>query len=102
LASSTEDKERGAIMASAVNLSVQDVDGTVERKKGERGSGVEMDEAVDSNFMLFPKLPTELRLKIWKHALPGPRVVEIEWNPDTTMVFPLRKPKRTLQLVSYE
>jgi hypothetical protein len=26
-------------------------------------------------FTLFPKLPPELRLKIWKQALPGPRVV---------------------------
>jgi hypothetical protein len=87
LVSSTEDKERGAIMASAVNMSVQDADSTVERKEGERGGGVEMDEAVELNFMLFPKLPTELRLKIWKHALPGPRIVEIEWNPDTTQWF---------------
>jgi len=28
-------------------------------------------------FTLFPKLPLELRLKIWKHTLPGPRVVPI-------------------------
>jgi hypothetical protein len=26
-------------------------------------------------FTLFPKLPPEMRLKIWKHALPGPRFV---------------------------
>jgi hypothetical protein len=26
-------------------------------------------------FTVFPKLPPEMRLKIWKHALPGPRVV---------------------------
>jgi hypothetical protein len=87
LASSTEDKERGAIMASAVDMVVQDADGTIERKDGERGGGVEMDEAAELKFMLFPKLPTELRLKIWKHALPGPRVVEIEWSPNTREWF---------------
>ena len=26
-------------------------------------------------FTLFPKFPTELRLRRWKHGLPGPRVV---------------------------
>lgn len=26
-------------------------------------------------FALFPKLPVELRLKIWKAALPGLRIV---------------------------
>ena len=28
-------------------------------------------------FALFPRLPTELRLKIWRQTLPGPRIVEI-------------------------
>jgi hypothetical protein len=31
----------------------------------------------EQKFTLFPKLPTELRHKIWKHALPGPRVVPL-------------------------
>ncbi|KAH7416761.1 hypothetical protein BKA64DRAFT_636160 [Cadophora sp. MPI-SDFR-AT-0126] len=31
-----------------------------------------------SDFTLFPKLPTEIRLKIWFHSLPGPRVIEID------------------------
>ena len=30
-------------------------------------------------FHPFPKLPVELRLKIWGYALPDPRVVEIVW-----------------------
>jgi 2EXR family len=30
-----------------------------------------------STFPQFPKLPTEVRLMIWKAALPGPRIVEI-------------------------
>lgn len=32
---------------------------------------------VCTEFHYFPKLPIELRLKIWKDALPGPRLVEI-------------------------
>jgi hypothetical protein len=31
----------------------------------------------EQEFTLFPKLPTELRLKIWKLSLPGPRVVPL-------------------------
>jgi hypothetical protein len=31
-------------------------------------------------FSLFPTLPLELRLHIWSHAFPGPRVVEIQWD----------------------
>jgi hypothetical protein len=34
-------------------------------------------ELVES-FTCFPKLPAEIRLKIWKAALPGPRVVRIQ------------------------
>jgi hypothetical protein len=29
------------------------------------------------SFILFPMLPVELRLQIWKLALPGPRIVEV-------------------------
>ncbi|KAH8594889.1 hypothetical protein B0O99DRAFT_594943 [Bisporella sp. PMI_857] len=29
------------------------------------------------DFQFFPKLATELRLKIWKHSLPGPRYLEV-------------------------
>jgi hypothetical protein len=29
-------------------------------------------------FTCFPKLPIELRLKIWKEALPGPRILPVE------------------------
>ncbi|KAF4631318.1 hypothetical protein G7Y89_g6814 [Cudoniella acicularis] len=32
------------------------------------------------SFMLLPKLPRELRLKIWKASLPGPRVVKIGYE----------------------
>jgi len=30
-----------------------------------------------SDFIQFPKLPTELRCAIWKFALPGPRVIQV-------------------------
>ncbi|KAE8445728.1 hypothetical protein EG329_012907 [Mollisiaceae sp. DMI_Dod_QoI] len=30
-----------------------------------------------SGFTCFPRLPTELRLKIWRHALPGGRIVHL-------------------------
>ncbi len=31
----------------------------------------------DQSFTLFPKLPLELRRLIWRHSLPGPRIVYI-------------------------
>lgn len=31
-------------------------------------------------FPRFPELPTEIRLKIWKHCLPGPRAVEVDYG----------------------
>ena len=37
------------------------------------------EDAEFMEFTVFPKFPPELRLKVWKHALPGPRVVEIEY-----------------------
>jgi hypothetical protein len=33
-----------------------------------------------TKFAVFPKLPKELKLMIWKKALPGPRVVELEYH----------------------
>lgn len=33
-------------------------------------------KALDA-FTLFPKLPTELQLKIWKHAGPNPRIMQV-------------------------
>jgi hypothetical protein len=29
-------------------------------------------------FTLFPKFPPELRLRVWKYALPGPRYIEVQ------------------------
>jgi len=31
-------------------------------------------------FTLFPALPTEIRDKIWKESLPGPRLIQVGWN----------------------
>jgi hypothetical protein len=35
-----------------------------------------------TEFELFPKLPLELRRKVWKMALPGPRVIEVKFVVD--------------------
>jgi hypothetical protein len=34
----------------------------------------------DPTFTCFSKLPIELRLKIWKEALPGPRVIKLKFS----------------------
>lgn len=34
-------------------------------------------EIVNGQFTLFPKLPIELRLKIWKHTFPRPRLIPV-------------------------
>jgi hypothetical protein len=34
----------------------------------------------DSSFTLFPELPTEIQLNIWRHALLVPRIVEIGFD----------------------
>ncbi|TAQ88116.1 hypothetical protein B7494_g3580 [Chlorociboria aeruginascens] len=42
---------------------------------------INMDEATSPpRFTLFPDLPCELRIKIWKLAEPGPRTVRIQYN----------------------
>ncbi|KAE9379850.1 hypothetical protein N431DRAFT_521625 [Stipitochalara longipes BDJ] len=38
----------------------------------------------EREFILFPKLPPELRLKIWKHALPSPRVIPLSIDDSYT------------------
>ncbi|KAG4430738.1 hypothetical protein IFR05_013779 [Cadophora sp. M221] len=42
-------------------------------------------------FTLFPKLVAELRAKIWFHALPGPRVVEIDYMLSAGNIWVCRK-----------
>lgn len=44
-----------------------------------------------TEFTLFPKLVVELQLKIWKYAIPGPRVIELKTHvPDWLMDEHLR------------
>ncbi|KAH8770675.1 hypothetical protein F5882DRAFT_441943 [Hyaloscypha sp. PMI_1271] len=40
----------------------------------------DLSESNEPRFSLFPKFPAELRLKIWKLALPGPRIVEVYYD----------------------
>lgn len=35
-------------------------------------------KAASITFTLFPKLPAELQIKIWKHAIPAPRLVRVK------------------------
>jgi hypothetical protein len=67
-AQSTESVENNE-MASTTEQNISEVNAVEE----------EDEEMKIEEFTLFPKFPPELRLKIWKAALPGPRVVEIEW-----------------------
>lgn len=38
-------------------------------------------------FTLFPGLPPELRIKIWYHSLPGPRIIEAACDPQGPSSF---------------
>jgi hypothetical protein len=65
-------------------------------------------------FTLFPKLPPELRIKVWGFALPEPRVVEIDgWRIDKWPYISKRSRKapsllqvnaesRSLAMISYK
>jgi hypothetical protein len=44
------------------------------------------------SFSLFPRLPTEIRLKIWQLALPPPRIIELYSIPSTPTSLPTFKP----------
>ena len=44
-------------------------------------------------FYCFPKLPIEIRLKIWTHALPAARVVEIEWYKERKLWYEAQESK---------
>ncbi len=45
-----------------------------------------------TKFIFFPLLATEIRLKIWAYALPGPRVVDIHYDVRTNLFAELSKP----------
>ena len=41
-----------------------------------------------TEFTLFPKLPPELQIKIWKHAIPSPRLVRVNVRPSSVNFGP--------------
>jgi hypothetical protein len=59
-------------------------------------------EKSSPTFTLFPKLPTELRLKIWKYALPGPRAIRVQraWSTLSRRIRAVAKPPAVLQINS--
>ena len=48
-------------------------------------------------FHFFSKLPTELQLKVWKFALPAPRIVQLRLvaNPKEQTQYPLSKQRQS-------
>lgn len=44
-----------------------------------------------NTFPFFPQLPTELRLKIWSHASPLPRIIELSWPENSKARSPISK-----------
>ena len=63
----------------------------------------------ESQFSLFPMLPVEIRLKIWRMALPGPRIVEVylgyvmdRVTGQSTNLLRVNTPPSTLMHVSFE
>lgn len=47
---------------------------------------------MSSTFTLFPNLPTELQIKIWRHALPGPRIIQLHYLNGTFSFHGARPP----------
>jgi hypothetical protein len=39
------------------------------------------------SFPHFPELPTEIRLQIWRHCLPGPRAVEVDYGHGSEFLY---------------
>jgi hypothetical protein len=68
---------------------------------GRLGRSAESNSPENSSptFTLFPKLPTELRLKIWKYALPGPRAIKVQrgWPTFSHRIRAVAKPPAVLQ-----
>jgi hypothetical protein len=46
-------------------------------KEEEQSKAQTGDKEVLTVFTLFPKLPIELRCKVWTYSIPGPRIIEI-------------------------
>jgi hypothetical protein len=45
-------------------------------------------EAGQRTFTLFPKLPAELRLRVWKYSLPGPQYIEVQMSLSSFIQYP--------------
>jgi 2EXR family len=56
-------------------------------------------EPQTSAFPLFPILPTEIRLKIWQLALPGPRVVRVHAYDEANYLSLFRSPTPPPQIL---
>lgn len=52
------------------------------------------------SFPLFPTLPSELRLKIWQHALPGPSVLPIRFSKSRSLYTTPVRPSSLLSTTS--
>ncbi|TVY12843.1 hypothetical protein LARI1_G009002 [Lachnellula arida] len=55
------------------------------------GSGT-LTPTMSSTFTLFPNLPTELQIKIWRRALPGPRIIQFHYLNGTFSFHGARPP----------
>ncbi|KAH6669403.1 hypothetical protein B0J14DRAFT_672392 [Halenospora varia] len=57
------------------------------RKAGQRFAMQKRNVVPATKFPKFPELPVELRLMIWRAAMPGARVIELHRNPKNGRLF---------------
>jgi hypothetical protein len=57
---------------------------------------------IKQEFTLLPKLPPELRVKTWKHALPGPRVISLCIDDSGTRPYRSANAFITIRLACHE
>ncbi|KAF8846612.1 hypothetical protein BDZ45DRAFT_682421 [Acephala macrosclerotiorum] len=43
-------------------------------------------------FTLFPTLPAELQIKIWRYTLPGPRIIQLQYSKSSSSFHGTRPP----------
>lgn len=58
-------------------MDLQEVAGSVHEEPSTLSSAMSL-----TSFTLFPEFPTELRLLIWSHCLPGPRIINVSNHID--------------------
>jgi hypothetical protein len=68
-----------------LDMSEEDLESATSNNGKESSAASISDEAIEpvGSFTYFPKLPAEIRLKIWKDALPEPRVIRIQLKFET-------------------